>query len=351
MALHSFVRLMPPMNTDIHLPRAMVLTLALAALVGCGGGDSSSSGGGTPPLAILPVSANDVTQNTARLADLNLFRSQSDGVVLPNMTSHDALIISAVRHAGWQAIDNAGLNHNEPRSNALFTADFFDDRIRAGNGGSNITGANGYSEGIAGNAGSSAITLLWNSVYHRLAMMRHQTTKVGYGDKDMARADYSSAGVSAGNGLATLDFASFSTPAVTLAYWPGNGTTNVPRTFNSDSEGPDPVAGRNQVGCPIHMILPQATGAFSVVNVTLVSGSTHIPLMVLAGNGAPIGPAGDVATLAGNSSLAPGEVFIIPIPSPTNTGLAASTSYTYNISVTFNLTMYTTGNVTYTTGP
>ncbi len=342
------------MNLIITLPRAVVLTCALAALVGCGGEDTSSSGGAaTPPTAILPVSANDVTQNTARLADLNLFRSQSGGVALPNMTSHDALIISAVRHAGWQAIDNTGLNHNEPRSNALFTADYFVNRIKAGNGGADISGNNGYSEGIAGNAGSSAITTLWNSVYHRLAMMRHQSTKVGYGDKDMARADYPTAGVSAGNGLATLDYASFSTPAVTLAFWPGNGTTNVPRTFNSDSEGPDPVAGRNQVGCPIHMILPQATGTFSVVNVTLVTGSTHIPLMVLAGDGSPMNAAGDVVSLAGDSLsyLAPGELFIIPIPSPTNTGLAASTSYTYNASVTFNGTIYSTGDVTYTTGP
>ena len=342
------------MNQIITLPRAVVLTFALAALVGCGGDKSSSSGGAaTPPTVILPVSANDVTQNTARLADLNLFRSQSGGTALPNMSSHDALIIAAVRHAGWQAIDNTGLNHGEPRSNALFTADSFVDRIRAGNGGPYITGANGYSEGIAGNAGSSAITLLWNSVYHRLPMMRHQSTKVGYGDKDMARADYPTAGVSDGNGLATLDYASFSTPAVTLAFWPGNGTTNVPKIFYSDSEGPDPVAGRNEVGCPIHIILPQASGTFSVVNVTLVSGSTHIPLMVMAGNGSPIGAAGDVVSLAGDSLsyLAPGELFIIPIPSPTNTGLAASTTYTYNASVTFNGTMYSTGNVTYTTGP
>jgi hypothetical protein len=343
------------MNAVIHTPRVIGLTLVLTsliALVGCGGDDSSSSGGAaTTPTAILPVSANDVTQNTARLADLNLFRSQSGGTALPNMSSHDALIIAAVRHAGWQAIDNTGLNHGEPRSNALFTADSFVDRIRAGNGGPYITGANGYSEGIAGNAGSSAIASLWNSVYHRLAMMRHQSTKVGYGDKDMARADYPTAGVSAGNGFATLDYASFSTPAVTLAFWPGNGTTNVPNIFHSDWEGPDPVAGRDVVGCPIHMILPQATGTFSVVNVTLVTGSTHIPLMVMAGNGSPIGAAGDVTSLAGDSYLAPGELFIIPIPSPTNTGLAASTSYTYNASVTFNGTIYSTGDVTYTTGP
>ena len=137
------------MNPIITLPRAVVLTLSLAALVGCGGDDSSSSGGAaTPPTAILPVSANDVTQNTDRLADLNLFRSQSGGTALPNMSSHDALIIAAVRHAGWQAIDNTGLNHGEPRSNALFTADSFVDRIKAGNGGSFITGANGQSRAL-----------------------------------------------------------------------------------------------------------------------------------------------------------------------------------------------------------
>ena len=63
---------MPLMNTTLKTPIALVFTLSLTALVGCGGGgNTSSGGGGTPPLTIIPVTANDATQNTARLADMN----------------------------------------------------------------------------------------------------------------------------------------------------------------------------------------------------------------------------------------------------------------------------------------
>lgn len=355
----------------MDLRHALLVMCTLAALVGCGGGDDggSSGGGGGGGGSSLPnhsVSAADTSDNTARLLDLNSLRAQASGTALSDVTGHDALIIGSVRHAGWQAIDDisqpgANLDHGEPRSNTLFSDDDMGERIRKANGGTHLSPAY-YFEDIASRAGTAAVTQLWNSVYHRIPMMRHRALRLGYGDMALARSDYPTAGVPlvddwgnspSGNGYATLNWQQLTSPAITLSYWPGSSTTGVPRTFASDTEAPDPVPGRNQVGCPIHVIFPETLGAFTAVNITLirVSDNSHIPLRVLAGNGSPGGAAGDVGTLVGDSYLAPGELFAIPLPTPTNTGLAANADYTYNVSVTLNGSNYATGDVTYTTGP
>lgn len=343
-------------------PSPLLLVLSLAALVGCGGGGGGSSGGSsgggsTSPLPNHTVSSADTSENAARLADLNTLRGQADGVALGAVTSHDALIISTVRHAGWQAIDDitqpgTNLNHGEPRSNALFSDNSFSERIRKANGGTHLSPLS-YNEDIASNSGAAAITALWNSVYHRLPMMRHRALRMGYGDRALALSDYPTAGVpSTGIGYATLNWHQLSTPSITLSYWPGDGTTDVPAIFSSDSESPDPVPSRNQVGCPIHVIFPESTGSFTSVNITLkrVSDNSHVPLRVLAGLGSPTGAAGDVVTLVGDTRLAPWELFAIPVPATNNTGLEANTAYIYNLSVTYAATTYTTGDVTYTTG-
>ncbi len=338
--------------------RGLLVVLSLAALAGCGGGgDSGSSGGGG--VGGAPITA------------LNSYRSDCDGTTLQTVTSHNALETAAIRHAGWQAIDDAtqagqNLDHREPRTNALFTDTDMGNRIRAANGGADISGGNSYYEDIASTAGSTAITQLWNSVYHRIPMMRHRAHNVGYGDMALARTLFPAAGVPAddewnntpsGNGYATLNWTGYATPAITLSYWPGNGTTGVPAVFASDTESPDPVGGgRNQVGCPIHLIFPETAGTFTSVNITLMTGSTHIPLLVMVGNASPSGAAGDVSTLIQDPTVStypqplmdPGELFAIPIPGSSG-GLSSGTAYTYNVSVTLNGANYSVTNVTYTT--
>src|SRR5687767_11854624 len=109
-------------RTPMNRPRDLLLALPFALLTGCGGGGDTAGGGGGGGGA-LPnhtVTVADTNENTARLGDLNAFRNDCGGAALTTVTSHNALIIAAVRHAGWQAIANAGLNHGEPSSNALF---------------------------------------------------------------------------------------------------------------------------------------------------------------------------------------------------------------------------------------
>jgi hypothetical protein len=345
----------------MELRLCLLVGCTLTALVGCGGGGDESSGssgggGGGGGSGVLPnhtVSSSDTSENAARLGNLNTFRSQCGGTALTTVTSHNALIISAVRHAGWQAIRNAGLSHGESTSNALFSDDSLSERVRKANGGTHLSPAF-YYEDIASNSGSAAITLLWNSVYHRLPMMRHKPWRAGYGDKAMASADYPTAGISAGNGFATINWQSQNTPTISDSYWPADGTTGVPHTFNSNSESPDPVPSRNQVGCPIHFIFDDPAGTFTSINVTLTTGggATHIPMIALVGNASPSGAAGDVTSVTADTVyLDPGELFLIPTPTSPTSGLSPSTSYTIAGSVILNGTTIPLPNVTYTTAP
>ena len=344
--------------------RLPVLLAAVALLTACGGGgDTNAGGGGTPPTPIVPPSAAAISANSARIAELNAHRGNCDGTALQAVARVDALAIAAIRHAGWQAIDDATLaghniTHNEPRSNALLTADYFVNRIRAANGGADISGWAAYSEGVSSTAGTTAIDNLWNTVYHRLPMMRHRMRGVGYGDMALARADYPSANVPAlcewpgnspaDNGYATLDYVGYSTPSITTSYWPGDGTTGVPRSFISNQETPDPVPARNVVGPPLHIILPVASGAFTVVNITLTGpGPTSISLRALAGGATPSGAAGNVTELVADSDLAAGELFAIPLTNPAESQLAAG-SYSYRMQVTAGGTSFDTGNVGFT---
>jgi hypothetical protein len=312
------------------------------------------------------VSSQDSAENALRVGDLNAFRAQCGGTALPSVASHNSLIISAVRHAGWQAIDDIGqaganLDHGEPRSNPLFSDDDLRERIRKANGGTHLS-PDSYYEDIASRAGSAAITQLWNSVFHRLPMMRHRASNMGYGDMTLARLDYPTAGVPVddewgnspdGSGYATLNWQQLTTPAITASYWPANGTTGVPHTFRSDSEAPDPVASRDEVGCPIHFIFADTAGTFTGIDVDLVTGgTTHIPMIAMVGNANPSGAAGDVTSVSANIAyLNEGELFLIPTPGVADSGLSPNTSYTLSGSVILNGTTITLPNVTFTTAP
>lgn len=335
--------------------RLPMLTAAIALLAACGGGDDTPAAGGGGGGGGGTVSTASAAENTARLADLNTFRSQCGGsTALATVSSHDALIIAAIKHAGYQALYNAahggsGLRHDEPESNALFVNTSVLLRVRAANGGSDISGWSNLYEGVSSQSGQAAINSLWNTVYHRLPMMRHNVVRVGYGDKAMARSDYPSASVSAGNGYATLDYIGlFSAPSITDSFWPKTGVTGVPASFSSNSESPDPVPGLDVVGPPIHAIFP-TTSNFSSINVTLmkVSDSSHVSLRVMVGGSLDPVAGGDAtdANTVTDASLDAGEIFLIPL-----SALAAGSNYTYTITATADV-VYNVAAQTFTTAP
>jgi hypothetical protein len=214
------------------------------------------------------------------LARLNAFRTAS-GVAA--VTSDAELATAATRHAGYQRIANT-ITHNEPdTANALFTANLFYDRISIAHGAAAGSmawpqSATTVYEDISSVGGTSGVDLLWNTVYHRVPMMRNAVFIIGSGDSDAARAAFPAAGVPTGNGYLTIEFGEAGS-SVVAGYWPPHLATGVPASFNTDTESPDPLSSGNgqqtpatpdiaTVGPPIHVTVPTAA-AFTGLTATL----------------------------------------------------------------------------------
>jgi hypothetical protein len=292
--------------------RLPCLLLVVAVMTGCGGGGGSSSSSGAT--GTPTKSGGNQTQADA-IKRLNDYRHDAN---VPAVAINDILDVSSTKHAGYQAIRDQGLTHYETTDgtaggaadtgNALFSGVLPWDRMDAAAG---HPFPSGYSEGISSMGGVPAIDHLWNTVYHRIPMMRHVVDSAGFGDKATAAATYAGKGVptSGAYGYATIDFAASSHP-ITDSIWPKDGSTITARSFSSDSESPDPVAGADVVGTPLHWIAPTVTTLTGVTaTVTPDGGSPAAIYLLTSGND----PAGD---LAGN------EVFIM-----TQAPLAASTLY------------------------
>jgi hypothetical protein len=326
----------------------------LGGLTACGGG---GGGGGSAPIVLLPATAvpaaagpgnNTNADQTTMLAAMNAFRAASG---VGAMESHAGLIQSAGRHAGYLAIEGRGLSHGESNvRNPLFVANDLFSRVLLGSSRAGVS-TNGFDliyQDIASTAATAAINNLWNTVYHRLPMMRHHTAWAGYGDQAMAREAYPSTGVPAvcspfggTNGYGTIDFAARSGVAVTLSYWPSNGLTGVPRWFDSDTEAPDPAPGINRVGPPIHVIYPVDEVFTSVTASLRIEGGAEVtPLRVLTQANDPLGGA------AGLAGITTGEIFVM------NEGaLGAATTYRVSISAQTADEILPSLSWTFTTSP
>jgi hypothetical protein len=363
-------------------PCLIIVVTSALMLSACGGGGGGGSGGnpgsggtvgpgGAGPGGAL--TSSDTSVNAARVADLNALRGQCGGIALHAVSPLTPLVISALKHAGWQAQNDAkhggaSLNHGEPDAAlSFYVSSDFGVRIRTANGGADIAGSFEYDEDIASQAGTPAMDSLWNTVYHRLPMMRTQVTSVGYGDMALARTDYPAAGIPAtdpwgnsppGNGYATLDFAGYAVPAIGLSFWPSNGLSGVPKAFNTTTELPNPLpAGPlTTVGPPLHLVAPTLANFTSItVTLTYNSGTSHVPVhLIVGGSAAPSTVGGDASAdtpTLDTSDFNHGEIFILPLAAG-NAGLAASTAYTWSITaVDGTPATYTAGPATFTTGP
>ncbi|HEX3132279.1 MAG TPA: hypothetical protein VHX44_01715, partial [Planctomycetota bacterium] len=128
-----------------------------------------------------------------------------------------------------------------------------------------------------------AISLLWDSVYHRIPMMRTTTSFLGIADRSDAYADALNHApqVITSNTAAylTINFGGNNSAAQVQSYWPHDNETDVHYTFNTDSEHPDPLGTNSSgdpndapafgtVGTPIHVIVP-TTQNFTGLTITV----------------------------------------------------------------------------------
>jgi hypothetical protein len=232
--------------------------------------------------------SNLMTSQSTPLNELNTLRAQSSTATA--FATHPGYIISSTKHAGYQSEINT-LTHFEPPPNTqrFYVNDDFGLRINAGCTNAGDVGAFGWGSGvneigedIASNGDVPAIAGLWNTVYHRLPMMRPDFFTLGVADRSNAYNDplnqspYSQVITTSTPAFLTIDFGGDSATAQIAAHWPADNQSNVYYLFNSDTEGPDPVSHLNTngtpddalVGVPIHVILP-TTHPFTSLTITV----------------------------------------------------------------------------------
>src|SRR5690606_36024687 len=107
---------------------------------------------------------------------------------------------------------------------------------------------------------TQAVVDLWNTVYHRIPMMRHDVTHLGEGDRADAEGDviYASLpevnrpfviGNTAINAqYQTINWTRANAAQSGVRFWPANGQIGLNLRFNTNSELPDPVGTNGEGG-------------------------------------------------------------------------------------------------------
>lgn len=249
-------------------------SLALSAC-GDGGGDSPApqAGGGmavapSPAApAPAPAPAMDAPALTGSIALdgrnwINYRRAQAG---VPTVTPNAQIDNAALGHSEYLRINNL-MSHDQEPGRQGFTGATLGDRLTAA--GYTLDRARGfaYGEVISGSSNGSGFFMteeLITAIYHRFVIFEPMFREIGTG----------AASASRGYHYFTADFASRNGygPGIasgTIVTWPFSGQTGVAPNFFSDTEEPDPVPDRNEVGYPIsvHTNLDStlAVGSFTV---------------------------------------------------------------------------------------
>ncbi|WP_273163884.1 CAP domain-containing protein [Massilia timonae] len=236
---------------------AAILGAALA-LSACGGGGGGSptgeSGGGlavTPsPTAPAPTPAADAPTLTGNIAVdgrnwINYRRAQAG---VPTVSQNAQIDNAALGHSEYLRINNL-MSHDQKPGLQGFTGAKLEDRLNAAGYTLDRTRGFAYGEVISGSNNGSGFFMteeLITAIYHRFVIFEPMFREIGTG----------AASASRGYHYFTADFASRNGygPGIArgaIVTWPFNGQTGVAPNFLSDTEEPDPVPDRNEVGYPI----------------------------------------------------------------------------------------------------
>lgn len=238
------------------------------ALAACGGGGSDSPApsappssntppGGTMPDPLTPAppvtgmppqpGAPALTGNIALDGRewLNYRRTQ---VGMSTLTHSTVIDIAAQGHSDYQRINNT-ISHEQTPGREGFTGATLADRLAAAGYVFNTSAARAYGEVISAasnNSGQYMAEELITAVYHRFVIFEPVFKEIGTGAAtSSAGRSYFTANFTANSGYGT------GLPRGQVAVWPFDAQTGVPRNFFSDTESPDPVPDRNEVGYPI----------------------------------------------------------------------------------------------------
>jgi len=255
---------------------ACVTALALAACGGGGGGSASTVEpvpvGTTPPASPAPttpanpdpltppapVSPDTPTPPGAAGAPLVTGNIAVDGrewinyrrglIGMPALVRSNLIDLAAQRHSDYQRINNTITHEEIPNKEGFYGVDV-SARLAAAGYRFNTNASRAFGEVISATSNGSGQYMaeeLITAIYHRFVIFEPVFKEIGTG----------AATTSAGYNYFTANFTSNDGYGAGLAsgqvaVWPFNGQVSVPRNFFSNTESPDPVPDRNEVGYPI----------------------------------------------------------------------------------------------------
>ncbi|WP_313031250.1 CAP domain-containing protein [Massilia alkalitolerans] len=307
-----------------YVPRWRSLIAALVAastLVACGGGGGSTDAvatpvGVTPPANIPPTIVPDTAAPTATgsiaVDGRNWINYRRTQLGVPVVTENVLINNAALGHSEYLRTNNV-MSHDQAAGKPGFTGATLKDRLNAA--GYTIP-ASGYAygeviSGVTRGTGFVMTEELVTAIYHRFVMFEPKFREIGTG----------AATSSSGYSYFTADFASRGgfgpgIAANAVVTWPFNGQTGVVPNFMSDTEEPDPVPDRNEVGYPIS-----------------VHANIDAPLTMQTFTVRPRGGANLEVLVVNSSSTASQRTAIAIIPLAR---LAAATTYDVSFSGTVN---------------
>jgi uncharacterized protein YkwD len=241
-----------------QIAAAVAASLALAACGG-GGGDSSPAApvpGGTavtpvptsPAPSPSPSDANaPAPSGNIALDGRNWINYRRTQIGMPTVAENAQINNAALGHSDYLRINNL-MSHDQEPGRQGFTGATVGARLNAAGYTLPASGF-AYGEVISGTTNGSGFFMaeeLITAIYHRFVIFEPMFREIGTGAATSA----------GGYNYFTADFATRNGygPGIargTLVTWPFNGQTQVVPNFFSDTEEPDPIDSRNEVGYPV----------------------------------------------------------------------------------------------------
>lgn len=246
------------------------------ALAGCGGGGGGSDTAAPPPSGNVPPTPPAPQPTTPVIPDpltpappvtptpvapgapiltgnialdgrewINYRRAQVGMTTLARNTVIDN---AAQGHSEYQRVNNT-ITHDQTPGRQGFTGATLSDRLQSAGYVFNTSNSRAFGEVISATSNGSGQYMaeeLITAVYHRFVIFEPVFKEIGTGAATTSTGyNYFTANFTANNGYGT------GLERGQVAVWPFGGQTAVPRNFFSNTESPDPVPDRNEVGYPI----------------------------------------------------------------------------------------------------
>lgn len=241
----------------------LALFIAASLLSGCGGGGGESNP--SPQAAAFTLQEANAPALTGDTATdgLNWFNFRRQQLGLSALTRNSLLDTSAQNHSMYQALNDT-ITHDEIAGKPGYTGVELGDRLDAA-GYHFHQSSYGYGEVISSSTNTSGVYAaegLITAIYHRFVIFEPMFKEQGGGaavsgsGKTYFTTNFSADGLTTGLGHGNI------------VTYPFNGQERVARNFFSDTEIPDPVASKNEVGFPVS-VHADITGSMTVQSFTL----------------------------------------------------------------------------------